>query len=456
VFRDGLLRLTLAPRVLGLGHAGDAPLRILDADPAGRALFQHFQLGARLLAAGLGLLAGLGRLIPLGRLAFTGGLQLLGVALQTLCALLAGRAGTVCRHSFRALPRWRDLPIMDLAAGIHPAIDFRRLGGGAGEQQCQEQGMAHDRQCRALAGRAVMIWVTACGACLLAAGCSEAPVALLDDYQQRVARVTAQPLPPAVRYDTPAYPRPRERSVPAPEVRVRLLELFDFEFCDLSQLIAERNSILDRYAPASRRLDYEWRFAHRLGRCREWLGQDRDPARDELRARLDEIAAIKHEALGPAWWATTYGSAEFERHLSLATPPLPPGVPAAPLAALDALLALESGQASPPDGLDLPALEAQLQQLGASAWGGAWLHAAVALGTTLDGTAALLEQAAARPYCRQGRPTPEARILQTVFWKFYAGRVQPYLSQVHRQGEAWLQRHAALLASQRVTPPPAW
>jgi hypothetical protein len=131
-------------------------------------------------------------------------------------------------------------------------------------------------------------------------------------------------------------------------------------------------------------------------------------------------------------------------------------VPAAPLAALDALLALESGQASPPDGLDLPALEAQLQQLGASAWGGAWLHAAVALGTTLDGTAALLEQAAARPYCRQGRPTPEARILQTVFWKFYAGRVQPYLSQVHRQGEAWLQRHAALLASQRVTPPPAF
>lgn len=285
--------------------------------------------------------------------------------------------------------------------------------------------------------------------------CGGQPGAMLEDYQRRVARVTGSALPPAQPLTAPAYPRHRERSVPVPEVRARLLELFDFEFCDLSQLVAERNSILGRYAPASRRLDYEWRFAHRLSRCREWLARAADPEHAALRARLEEIASLKAQARAPAWWAVTYDSAEFERHFSLATPPLPVEAPPPPLVAFDALLALSTHLADPPDGLDLTALESRLQQIGVSAWGGAWLHSALALAGTLDGTAALLEQAAARPYCRNGAATPEARILQTVFWKFYAGRVQPYLSQVHRHGEAWLVRHQQLLGSQALPLPPA-
>ena len=41
--------------------------------------------------------------------------------------------------------------------------------------------------------------------------------------------------------------------------------------------------------------------------------------------------------------------------------------------------------------------------------------------------------------CYNKRATPKARILDTVFRKYYVDRVQPYLARVHRQARDWLE-----------------
>ena len=72
------------------------------------------------------------------------------------------------------------------------------------------------------------------------------------DYTARVARITGQPIVLPQAAPLP-YPRARDLHLPLPEVRARLLDLTDFQRCNLTQLIAERNSIMGRgYWPATR------------------------------------------------------------------------------------------------------------------------------------------------------------------------------------------------------------
>jgi hypothetical protein len=276
---------------------------------------------------------------------------------------------------------------------------------------------------------------------------------LLADYAERVGRITGQPSPTLPPSPEQAYPRHRERAVEAPEVRGRLWDLGDFRRCDLSQLIAERNSIMGRYWPASQRLDYELRFAHRLGRCQRWLAVN---AEDEeslaWRADVDSVLAAKAGTLAAVWWAVTYDSPEFERHFSLSAPLLASGE-APPLSALNQLTTLGRQLPDPPDGVDRAALESALQRL-RERYGGRWQRSALALTATLSATAEQLRAADRARLCPQGRPTPEARIVETVFYRIYAERLQPYLAQVHQDGDAWLSVHEALLAT--VNPPAAF
>lgn len=291
-----------------------------------------------------------------------------------------------------------------------------------------------------------------CGLLVALSACrGGSPEALLEDYAQRIARITGQPyqalpLPPG----TP-YPRHRERRRDVPEVRARLWDLGDFRRCDLSQLIAERNSIMGRYWPASQRLDYELRFAHRLGRCQRWLQQNaEDEDAREWRAEVDSVLAAKGDTLAAVWWAVTYDGPEFERHFSVSASLLQ-RTDSPPLAALHQLAALGKHLATPPDGLDRAALEAALHAL-RDRYGGAWQRSALALSATLGATARQLAAADRQRLCPQGRPTPEARIVETVFYRIYAERLQPYLAQIHQDGDAWLAAHAALLATTGTLP----
>ncbi len=74
----------------------------------------------------------------------------------------------------------------------------------------------------------------------------------------------------------------------------------------------------------------------------------------------------------------------------------------------------------------------------------------------LDNTALLIERRLAkRPLCLQPSPTPQARILRTVLFKFYMGRIQPYLAQLNRHGRQWLDTLNHIITRQRDLAPPA-
>jgi hypothetical protein len=289
---------------------------------------------------------------------------------------------------------------------------------------------------------------------VLAAGCEQGPAADLADYRARVQRASGVDVRAPAPLALPAYPSHRERAVPIPEVRGSVWELlFDLPDCELGHLVSERNSILGRYWPATSRFDYELRFGQRLDRCRTRLAArpPADEAEREFRARLDEIHLAKQDTLAAVWWALTYDSVEFERAFSPAAPALGVGTDdSAAHDALEYLIALSAQLDAPGDGIELAALERTLQQLAVSQYGGALLRSLGLLVAELDAASAALETA--RP-CPQQRPTPQARVLHTVFTEYYAARAQPYMAAVQRGGQRWLELHARLLARQQIELP---
>lgn len=284
---------------------------------------------------------------------------------------------------------------------------------------------------------------------LLLAACTETPQGRLDDYVQRVARAGEVERPEARQALPPLYPRGRERRLPIEPLRVDLLDLFRLQDCDLSQLIAERNSILGRYLTEAGTLAYELAFLARAERCRAWLARQGDGDTPALREPLDALLTAKRQSLPSLWWNSSFGSDAFALAFSLASAPQASTQTADPFAARQALEALlELGaqlHARTPAAADL---EQWYRALSERRYFGAWLRSALALATSLEQAAAALERIDRDRLCPQHEPTPRARILQTVFLKIYAGRVQPELARVHSQGREWLPVMRALWQQQ--------
>ena len=65
---------------------------------------------------------------------------------------------------------------------------------------------------------------------------------------------------------------------------------------------------------------------------------------------------------------------------------------------------------------------------------------------TLDRTAQAIETRLKRkPFCFPDHKPPRATTLYNVFQKFYAGKVQPYMAVIQRQGNPWFTLHDELI-----------
>lgn len=280
---------------------------------------------------------------------------------------------------------------------------------------------------------------------------SDDGLALQADYLQRLSTVLDSPAGNAFdASSTTAYRMParRERLIELPELRIGLLDLLiDVRRCaDLQQVISQRNSLLGKQLMASSRLAYEGDLLRALDSCITRLDGDDE---SELRSRLQDLAEQKRAQLPAVFWNAFNGSTEVERYLRFSAQSLPaaPVEDSAALVALEQLAAIAEGL---PEQLSPPAeqLEPLFQALHASPQGGELITSLASLRHTLDqGTALLRERLETRPLCPQGLPTERGRVLQNIFVKYYAGRLQPYLSQVHQRGERW-QRALQHLAAQ--------
>lgn len=273
------------------------------------------------------------------------------------------------------------------------------------------------------------------------AGCKPAndAQALQADYLYRVANATDVEISAAAEqgrlYRMP--PR-RDRVMEIPELRISLLDLIiDVHRCPALQiLISQRNSILGKQMQPSNRLAYEGDLLREIAACQQRLNAVED---NDFNQQLSQVALEKRAQLPRVYWNALNASPEFEQFLRFAPMPLPADVSDSD-PAQDALANLVSIGQQLPD--HLPPASDELDPLFfallATDQGGQLISSLSTLTKTLNqGSEALEIRQTQRPICPQRRATEQARILQNVFVKFYAGKLQPYLAKVDQRGKRW-------------------
>lgn len=298
-----------------------------------------------------------------------------------------------------------------------------------------------------------------CAAFLASACGPETAGDMLADYSQRVHNTLDLDAPLSYAITLPSYPRHRDLYLELNDVRIGLLELVSLQRCGLEELVAARNSGLGKVMLPSQQLLYEHRLLARSRACVDALRADTLHSSGEnpdLLARLLEVVEIKERDLPRAYWNATFASSEFAEHFSLATTPLPIEQEQDPTPQREALLYLRDlsaqlGRAE--SAVDPQRLEQCFFYLQSRSYGGQLLLSIDVLSFYLQGIAAAIEvRQQEQNICPQGLPTPKAKIMQTVFLKFYAAKTQPYLARVHREGRAWIDAVDGLAGAQSEMP----
>ncbi|PWQ95589.1 hypothetical protein DKW60_14315 [Leucothrix pacifica] len=298
-----------------------------------------------------------------------------------------------------------------------------------------------------LAALSLLMLLTACQV--------SAPQAMLEDYTARMSNVLTTDIKlnlGEAALAIPAFPAKRDRVVATQELREGLWDVLDFRQCDMLSLISERNSSLGKVMLPSQKMRYELRFIVALQACRKILVDIEEPDDTQLafQERLDAIYQTKSDNLPREIWNGIYGADEISQHFKIGTPPLAldtdSGNP--PRYALQQLSGLAT--LSRTDSITLPAwleqVEAPYETLHHSEFGASLLSSLVMMTQTLDRTAQAIEtRLQAKPFCFPGHKPPRATTLYNVFQKFYAGKVQPYMAVIQRQGSPWFALHDELI-----------
>ena len=274
-------------------------------------------------------------------------------------------------------------------------------------------------------------------------GCSTGEQAALDDYLERLGRaLQVDPQPPSFAMPQAALadlPGRRQLSVSEPELSINLLDFLSLSSCELGRVLGANNSSLGKLAAPSQRLHLQRDLMLSAPECIDVL-DDSDP---ELADKLRRLLQQKYDARMTYWWNAWFASEEWQAFLSRSEGLLPAGDRspqdgATILAATQALdyLVQQGRQWQSGDWqYDSGVMEAHQQQMLATAAIGRWrLTNRALMEASIRGAWLLEQRLGERPLCPAGRLTPQARILQNVFRKFYAGVFQPYLSKTDRFG----------------------
>lgn len=265
----------------------------------------------------------------------------------------------------------------------------------------------------------------------LIAGCDpfSQPESMLDEYNQRLARVLdvepeLTPLPTA-----PGLPRLRERVFEIEPISIGMLDFLGLYGCELQFVVGERNSSLGRVAHPLTRLDYERRFIIAAEACLESL------ERETLAERLVEVTAEKRESFPEAAWNAVWGSREIENHFTRSRGALPVRLNRDRLSvSVQNAMLLEHRVRALLEGdldQDLAVLDSVYQRWLNDPSAGQAVRSAILVATRLDDASRLIEQRLdERPLCPSGRPNRQAEIMRNMLGSVYAAEVQPYLANV--------------------------
>ena len=281
---------------------------------------------------------------------------------------------------------------------------------------------------------------------------------LLQDYLKRVENATGFVSEAGTTTVLMPYPSHRDRTVPESDIRLGFMDFFKLYDCDLFALINERNSIMGKLMPASRKLVYEIGFFQSAGRCLEKLEQAQDNV--QFRAELASIIEAKQTSLHTAFWRATFDSEEMQKTFSLAGGVLPADTTtpsAESQRAIAYFIAIGERLTDPTLAVDIDEMEAHNYALQMHRYGGSLAQTLALSVDYLNRISGVLKRSAEDlKLCLRGESTSQARTLHALYTDYFHAEVQPYLATLHRQGREWLEGINRLLEVQRVDPPQAF
>lgn len=244
---------------------------------------------------------------------------------------------------------------------------------------------------------------------------------MMADYYQRLGNVLDAPTPDFTTPAVPPLPRKRDLVQPLEALRMGVLDAYELRQCGLFNLIAERNSSLGKVADRFRQLDYELNFIDTAQRC---LPQVKDPS---IHTELEQALALKRQQRDTVIWNTLADSDAWRGQLSLPAYTLPIDLPAHSnaVSTIDQFSHLLNHHPVANESVTDWQESIEKQRILGALFVSLSYHTA-----WLNQISALIANHQEKVLCGSNFDTTRLERLQTVFYKFYVGDVQPYLARV--------------------------
>lgn len=275
-------------------------------------------------------------------------------------------------------------------------------------------------------------------ACLSLVGCDNSKQSgqLWQDYTSRLERVLEQEIPTQSAKIKP-YPARKALRINPRTVTINIIDFLALLDCDLSRVVASRNTVLGKVMQASQQWLYEAELINALQDCIAVLSAQEEPA--EILAELKATLTIKTSELPVIIWNATYAGPEFQVFMSAREGTLATDFKFAHYADLTSALAqLTKWSANPLFPGQSADYEKVNQQLVTYAVYGRLLLSIKEATSKLEAVSGTLRRKLAeRPLCFNQQPNRKANILKNILINIYNVRVQPYLAELNKAHKEW-------------------
>lgn len=281
-------------------------------------------------------------------------------------------------------------------------------------------------------------------------GCSENSVLhSIEDYRARLERVTRYQAAIASRqkqasYKRPVIPERRDRLIPQTDHRNSLYVLLGLTYCEIPQLMAQRNSPLGKVMQPPVSLIYAFDVRLALEGCQANLDQAGAEAIDQHGALLAKLKNQKYEARYVTLWNLTFGSKPMAQYA---------GTQGAifDVEGADVLLRgaeafeqltfyaqrLLAGTYALTD-MNKDAIYKTYQHLEQTQTLGALVNSLIVYAEGLEAANTILRNTSADRFCPQGVPIERVKVLQRVVVKYFAQGVQANIAPIDQAASAYL------------------
>ncbi|WP_247869933.1 DUF3080 family protein [Methylophaga sp. SB9B] len=257
------------------------------------------------------------------------------------------------------------------------------------------------------------------------------PDTLMDEYVKRLANVLDVEPNYSELVAIERIPRSRERTLSIAETDINMLDFLKLYGCELQFVVGEKNAILGRVMQPLNSLRYELRFIEAARTCLAEIDNE------QLRQKVVVAIETKQQNLPRVIWNATWGTDEIAQLTSLSNGLYQPEQSQHEISQYgndiqylnDVIGKLQSGDYS----VDLTYLGNIQQSWQYGSRAGQLHNSARLLITRLDDATQILQQRIhQQPLCSQSKPNKQARVVESMFYSVYIGKVQPYMASVNR------------------------